>query len=190
MLKYIATAVVSGLAVFAAASVIQEQEPQQQGGMQLPQPQEEHQWLQKLTGEWTSTMSINPGPGQEEMTFEGTETTRSIGEFWIVAENKSSMMGQEFTGLFTLGYDPEKEKYIGTWIDSMTSHLWTYEGAVDEAGKKLTLETEGPSPTGGTTKFRETIELKSPDHKVFTSSFQLEDGSWAEMVTVDYRRKK
>jgi hypothetical protein len=37
--------------------------------------------------------------------------------------------------------------------------------------------------------FKETIEIKSRDHKVFTSAFQDDDGSWATMLTIDYRRK-
>jgi hypothetical protein len=56
----------------------------------------------------------------------------------------------------------------------------------------LTLDTEGPSPLepGKKAKFREVLELKAPDHKVFTSYMQGEDGKWVKFVTMDYRRKK
>jgi hypothetical protein len=60
------------------------------------------------------------------------------------------------------------------------------------AGKKLTLETEGPSPLDPdkTAKFQETLELKDKDHKVFTSFMQGDDGKWTKIVTMEYRRKK
>ena len=53
----------------------------------------------------------------------------------------------------------------------MTSHIWQFEGTFDVTGNILTWETEGPVPSPQTpSKFREVTELKSPDHKVFTSS--------------------
>ena len=98
----------------------------------------------------------------------------------------------EFNSLLTLGYDPPSQKYIGTWVDSMNSHLWEYEGTVDQTGKILTLLTEGPCPTkpGETMKFKEEIEFKSPDHRVFTSSYQDESGKWTTGVVSHSRRKK
>jgi hypothetical protein len=158
---------------------------------EMPKPVEQHQWLQQLTGEWTTHVEATMEPGAAPITSEGTETVRSIGGFWVMAENQGDFMGAPFTGILTLGYDTEKGRYIGTWIDSMTDRLWTYEGSVDASGKKLTLECDGPCPMrpGETVTFRESIEIKSKDHKVFTSAIQNDDGSWMTMLTIDYRRK-
>ena len=56
--------------------------------------------------------------------------------------------GGPATTLMTLGYDPEKKRFVGTWIGSMMTHLWIYDGALDAAGKVLTLDAEGPSFAG------------------------------------------
>jgi uncharacterized protein DUF1579 len=48
---------------------------------------------------------------------------------------------------------------------------------------------EAPRPDGPS-KFREVTELKSPDHKVFTSSILGPDGSWNTIMTINIRRKK
>lgn len=157
----------------------------------FPEPQKEHAWLQQFVGEWEADVEMNM-PGMPPSTSKGTESTRAIGGFWVLAENKGTMLDKPFTGLLTLGYDPEKKQFIGTWVDSMTSHLWVYEGTLNEAGTMLTLNSEGPCPTapGKLSKFKETIEFKSKDHKVFTSSMQDENGKWVTGGTIDYRRAK
>ena len=33
----------------------------------------------------------------------------------------------------TLGYDPAKKKYVGTFIASVMTHLWIYSGSLDAA---------------------------------------------------------
>ena len=41
----------------------------------------------------------------------------------------------------------------------------------------------------GLSNFEEVIELKSADHKVFTSSVQGKDGKWTKGMQIEYRRK-
>ena len=157
----------------------------------MPPPQKEHAWLQQFVGEWESECEMFMEPGKPPTKSKGSESTRSIGGFWILADNKSSFMDMPFTGLMTLGYDPEKKKYVGTWVDSVNSYLWKYEGTVDAAGKTLTLETEGPchNAPGKLSKFKEVVEFKSKDRKVFSSSMQGEDGKWVTMMTINYQRR-
>ena len=158
----------------------------------FPKPQKEHQWLQQLAGEWEAEVEVFMEPGQPAVKSHGTESVRTIGGFWIVAESKGDMMDVPFTGLLTLGYDVPTAQYVGTWIDSMNGYLWKYEGALDPTGKVLTLHAEGPCPMapGELSQFKEVLELKSPDHKVFTSSIQGEDGKWTRVMTINYRRTK
>ena len=73
-----------------------------------------HIWLQQFVGEWESESEVFMEPGKPPMKFKGTESSRMIGAFWVVAEGKGDMMGMPFTSLLTLGYDPEKNKYIGS----------------------------------------------------------------------------
>ena len=157
----------------------------------MPKPVKEHEWLAQLAGEWESTMKCEAEPGK---TVEGksSEKARMLGGFWIVSDGKGEMMGNAFSSILTLGYDPEKKKFVGTWVDSMTSIMWTYTGTLDEATNTLTLETEGPNPMepGKTAKFKEVIVLKDKDHKTFTSNIQGEDGKWKEMMTATSTRKK
>ena len=159
---------------------------------EFPKPGPEHAWLQQLVGEWEAETEAYMEPGKPPMRMKGTESVRPLGAFWTITEVKSTMMDMPFTGNMTLGYDADKKKYVGTWVDSMTGHLWQYEGTMDAAGKTLTLESEGTCPMrpGKLTKFREVMELKDKDHKTFTSSMQGDDGQWVTMMTSHAQRKK
>ena len=176
---------VSALAVRAA------QEQPQVPIPGLPTPQKEHEWLKQLAGEWQYEGECTMAPGQPPVKTTGTETGRPLGGFWVMTENKGEVMGMTMTGIMTLGYDPEKKKYVGTWIDSMSNHLWRYEGELDPSGKKLTLNTEGPAmdQPGKMARYREIIELKDKDTKVFTSNVE-KDGKWVQFVKMTSRRKK
>jgi len=158
---------------------------------EMPKPVKEHEWLAQLAGEWESTMKCEAEPGKV-MEGKSSEKARMLGGFWIVSEGQGEMMGGKFSSILTLGYDPEKKKFIGTWVDSMTSTMWQYTGTLDEATNTLTLESEGPSPMepGKTCKFKEVIVIKDKDHKTFTSNIQGEDGKWKEMMTASSTRKK
>jgi hypothetical protein len=124
------------------------------------------------------------------MKLQGTENVRIVGA-WVIAEHKTTMNDQTVTGILTFGFDGEKKRYVGTWIDSMSSHLLQYECTADPAARTLTLLTEGPDPVtpGKRCKFKEVLEMKSKDTKAFTTSVQGEDGKWAVMMTINYHRK-
>jgi hypothetical protein len=152
------------------------------------EPQAEHRWLEQLVGEWTSEMEASMGPGQPPEKHTGTETVRSL-KVWVQCEG-TLPAGSPARTVMTLGYDPARKKFVGTFIGSMMTHLWVYEGELDADGKVLTLDAEGPSfadPTK-TAKYQDTIEIVSPDHRTLSSRFQGEDGTWRHFMTAHYRR--
>jgi hypothetical protein len=155
----------------------------------LPTPQ--HQWLQQLVGEWKAEVEVQMDPAQPPMKYEASESVKALGGFWTISEVSGTFDTAPYAGRMTLGYDPEKEKYVGTYVDSFTSMLWVYEGSVDESGKVLTLETEGPCELQGgrIAKFKEVIEILNPDERKFTSSVQDAEGNWTTMMTIRYQRK-
>jgi hypothetical protein len=157
------------------------------------EPQKEHQWLQQLVGEWTFESDCSMGPDQPPSKFNGTETVRSLGGLWVLCEGRGEMPGGGIgTTLMTLGYDPLRKRYVGTFVGSMMTHLWVYDGQLDAAGKVLTLDTEGPSFTGDgkMVKYQDIIEFKSNDHRVLSSQTLGDDGKWHGFNTANYRRKK
>lgn len=155
--------------------------------------QKEHQWLQKLVGEWTYETEVTMGVDQPPEKATGTETVRSIGGLWVVAEGQGEMPGcGQATTLMTLGYDPQQQRYVGTWIGSMMTYLWRYDGKLDATETILTLDSEGPAMTGDgkLAKYKDAIAFKSDDHRVMTSQVLGDDGQWHHFMTANYWRTR
>jgi hypothetical protein len=155
-------------------------------------PQAEHQWLQKFVGEWTSEGKMTVAPGEEPVVFRGTESVRALGGLWVVGEAKGEMPGGgEMVSITTIGYDPRKGRYVGSFIASMMAEMWLYEGTLDEAQQTLSLDTEGPAMdgSGGRAKYRDVMKFESDDHRVLTSHVLGEDGEYRQFMEAHYRRK-
>ena len=156
------------------------------------EPQKEHEWLQKLVGEWICESECSMEPGKPSEKFAGSESVRSLGGLWILCEGRGEMPGGGMaTMLMTLGYDPQKKQYVGTWVGSMMTYLWVYNGSMDAEEKVLTLNAEGPnwSEEGKLAKYKDVIEVKGHDHRVLTSHMLGDDGEWRQFMTANYRRK-
>ncbi|HZM00680.1 MAG TPA: DUF1579 domain-containing protein [Planctomycetota bacterium] len=155
-------------------------------------PTEQHAWLHQLVGEWTFSCSAPAQDGSQPWTMEGTESIRSLGGQWIVAEGRATVDGQPMQTMMSLGYDPEKQAFIGTWIDTIQPLIWSLRGTLDAGKTTLTLEAEGPSfdDPAKTSLYRDALELKDKDHKSVTSSVQGADGTWTTFMRAEYVRVK
>jgi hypothetical protein len=137
----------------------------------MAEPQAEHRWLRQLVGAWRYEVECTMGPGQPMSKSSGTEAVRTLGGLWVVAESRGEMpSGGPATMLLTLGFDPRRGRFVGTWAGSMMTHLWMYDGALDAAGKVLTLDTD--------------------DHRVLTGRRLGDDGRWHVLMTARYHRVK
>ena len=157
------------------------------------EPRPEHQWLEKLVGDWTYESEALMAPGQPPQKFSGSESVRSIGGLWVLCEGQGEMPGGGTAKMFmTLGYDPLKQRYVGTWFGSMMTHLWIYDGQMDASGTTLTLSAEGPDMEGkgNTTPYQDIIEIKSDDYRTLSSRSLQADGTWNHFMTAHYRRTK
>jgi hypothetical protein len=158
----------------------------------LAEPLKQNKWLEQLVGEWTFESECAAGPDQPPMKSAGTDSVRSLGGMWVLCEGKGEMPGGAGVGLtqMTLGYDAAKARYVGTFIGSMMSNLWVYDGELDAAEKVLTLYATGPNmmEPGKTANYKDVIEIHSPDYRTLSSSAQKDDGTWVHFMTAHYRR--
>ena len=151
-------------------------------------------WLQTLVGEWTYEAQDLSSSDQPSEPVRGIETVRPLGGIWMLFEGQGDVPGVGTgTSLMTLGYDPEKACFVGTWVGSMMPNLWIYErGSLDVAKKVLTLESEGPSFTGDgkTSKYRDFMEVLDEGRRIVASEVLGSDGQWKRFMVSNYRRRR
>lgn len=156
-------------------------------------PTAEHVWLEQLLGEWTYEAPPPPGHDKPEELCRGTEVVRQLGKLWILGEGKGAMPGGgEATMLLTLGFDPAKGRFVGSWIGSMMHLMWVYDGELDASRKKLILNAKGPAMDGrqGEVEYRDVHEFLSPDHRTLTGMMKDAQGEWQVFMTCHYHRVK
>lgn len=160
--------------------------------MEFSKPGEEHKFLERLVGKWlfTSTVGVEDYDPNDPLKA-WTETVRSVGGLWFIAEGSGPMGGDKHsTMIMTLGYDSKAGHYVGTWIGSMMDKLWIYKGWVEPDGQTLTLESEGPSfddPTK-TAVYHDVIQFLDDDRRTFSGSVQQPDGTFKIFMTSECKR--
>ena len=154
----------------------------------LPVPGPEHALLKNDVGVWDATVEMM---GPQPMTSKGTETNTLMGNgLWLITDFKGDMMNTPFHGHGTSGWDPGKKKYVGTWVDTMSTGLMIFEGTYDPATKSMTSWMEGPDMTGKVTKMKTVTEWPSADKRVFTMYGPGPDGKEAPGMRITYMRRK
>ncbi|MEQ9409120.1 MAG: DUF1579 domain-containing protein [Fuerstiella sp.] len=153
-------------------------------------PQAQHEWFNDLIGNWEFSHECSMGPDQPVSTTSGTVVGRSLSGLWTVLEfaGETPEHGQ-WTSLYTLGFDPRMDRFVATFVASMMTHLWVYEGQLDDSGKVLTLDVEGPRFDGeGLVRYQDSIEIVDPDHWVLRSRILGDDGQWHSFMEGHHRR--
>lgn len=154
-------------------------------GQDFPKPGPEHEKLKELVGTWDAVMEM---AGQKS---KAVATYKSIcGGMWIESDFEGDLGGIKFQGHGLDGYDQHKKKYVGVWVDSMSSAPLHSEGNYDEASKKLVMTGDSVDPQGKPQKFKMTTKTKDKDH--FTFRMYMIDADSKEQLafTIEYTRRK
>ena len=159
--------------------------------VQPPSPGPEHKIISKLIGKWEVKQHFRMTPEQPFMESHGTDISRSgPGGLWLVSDYTAEFIGQKFVGHGTLGYDPIKKKYVGTWIDSMSTGLNVYEGTHDEKTNTINYTHRATDPqTGKEMTYRSKIVIADNDHYTMSMYMKAPDGREFESLRLDYSRK-
>lgn len=150
------------------------------------EPTAEHRWLEQMIGEWTSDSECWTGPDQPATKHSGSEVVRAFSGLWVVADGE----GDGWQSKAILGFDPNQQAFVGTFVASMMPYHWVYRGTLDASRRVLTLDAEGPSWTDGAmTKYHDIHEIIGKDERALRSEYLDPNGKWVEFLQVRYRRK-
>jgi hypothetical protein len=155
-------------------------------------PGPEHEILKRFVGTWEATISMATAPGAPAVENKGTETnTLGCGGLWLIIDYKGDFGGKAFHGHGIQGYDQEKKKYAGVWVDPMSRSLDLSEGAYDRATKTLTSKTRSKDPQSGQVlEFTSKNVFVDDDHRYLAMHLPGPDGKEFEVFKINYKRKK
>lgn len=154
---------------------------------EVASPGPEHKMLAEMAGSWECTITMAGVPGESKGT---SESKMELGGLWLVTEFSGDFGGLPFQGRGLDGYDTAKKKYIGVWVDSMTTSPLVMEGDYDQEKKTLTTTGKGPGPEGKPVGYKAVTAHPDKDHQTFTLYLVGDDGQETSMMTIEYVRKK
>jgi hypothetical protein len=161
--------------------------------MQNPEPTPEHQYLLQLVGDWDLHTECIMGPDQPPMISVGKQSTRALGSLWTLGEMVTDGPDDlPMHSLVTLGFDPVRGKFVGSFVASCTTHHWLYEGSLDADRRVLTLDAEGPSFSGdgSMAKYQDIIEVVDQNTYLFSSQIRDDNGHWFKFMSGKHTRRK
>ena len=94
-----------------------------------------HALFKKSVGTWSATVTSPDSDG----TSTAREVNEMVGELWLSSSFKGQFMGQPFEGRGITGYDGEKKKYVGVWVDTMSDKVLVGEGDFEEDRQALVM---------------------------------------------------
>ncbi len=154
--------------------------------MRLGTPGEHHQKLARTVGEWdVDATFMDPAGG--EMKGEGTMSCEWVldGRFVKTDFSLPEFMGMPFAGIGYNGYDNGAEKYVGVWMDNMSTKVFVTEGKMLDDGSFVSI---GPNSMGGKMKI---VSVMEGDDKLIDTFYDSMDGgqNWHESGKMVYTRK-
>jgi hypothetical protein len=116
-----------------------------------------------------------------------TETVEMVGAFWTASKYEADMMGMPFVGRATVGYEPHAQRFVSTWVDSMSPALFVFTG--QQNGDTLEMSGEAWScMTNSMLMHRTTEKHISRDERLFEMFVTMPGGAEIKIMSNHYRR--
>jgi hypothetical protein len=164
---------------------------EKKGPPEPPPPAPEHKLLKDLVGTFNADVTIYVGSDQK-MESKGTMTRQLILDGRFLQESyDGTFAGKPFKGMGLTGYDTNKKKYVGVWVDSVSNAMMTSEGTYDAKTKTYHFSGDDLDPfSGKPMKARDVLKVVSADEQVMEMYRQPAGEKEFKMMEIRYTRKK
>ena len=152
-------------------------------------PNEHHDFLSKMAGQWNCKTRFWMQPGDDPAESTGTaESKMTLDGRFLHIMYKGTMMGQPFLGMSVDGYDNQKQKYVGVWMDTMGTMMMQFEGTCDGKVREMFAEYTDPL-TKSPTKMKGVTTIVSKDEHRYEGFNLGPDGEFFKSLEVVYTRR-
>lgn len=119
--------------------------------MKASQPGDNHKLLNNMVGTWTAKCKFwMGGPEAPATESSGTMVNRWVlDNRFVRMEFTGEFMNSPFQGLGYFGFDNVDQKFVGSWMDTMSTNMMTSTGTYDAAKKTFTMTGKFKDPQSG-----------------------------------------
>jgi len=160
--------------------------------MKAATPGDAHKKLNAMAGMFNADVKMWMQPGAPPSGGTGVaENSWALDGRFLQQSFTGNFMGMPFSGVGYTGYDNIKKKYIGTWMDTMTTSMMISTGTANADGKSYTFTSSMDDPmTGKPSPVKETVTVVDDDHHTLEMWSPGPDGKMFKMMEIAYTRKK
>ena len=150
-----------------------------------------HKVLGGMAGKWVTKTKSWMEPGKPPTESTGTcEAKMLLGGRYLQQEYVGDMMGSTFTGINVIGYDNYTKRYVSTWIDSMSTGIYFFEGTASPDGKVITQESRYDDPVQGPAIWRSVSKIVDANTLEYEMYITGKVGKDVKMMEMTLTRKK
>jgi hypothetical protein len=148
--------------------------------------------LEPLVGTFDAQVRTWMDPSKPPDDTVGTSVnTWVLGDRYVQMKFEGLFLGETFNGMGYTGYDNVSKKYQGAWMDTASTGMMLSTGAIDVAGKVLTMKATTSDPaTGKVTTADEKITITDNDHHTLEMWGKTPDGKTFKSMEIQFTRKK
>lgn len=160
--------------------------------MKAATPGDAHKKLNAMAGTFNADVKMWMQPGAPPAGGAGVaENSWALDGRFLEQHFTGNFMGMPFTGMGFTGYDNIKKKYVGAWMDTMTTSMMISSGTANADGKSYTFTSTMDDPmTGKSSPVKETVTIVDDDHHTLEMWGAAPDGKMFKMMEIAYTRKK
>ena len=126
--------------------------------------------LKAYVGVWDAEIEVWPkGPDSPSIKFNGVETNRSYGEYWIASDFDSEFNGETMRVHSIVGYDLDQKEMVGTVIDH-GPYAASMTGEYEKESKTVRWKTEAKDANGKPMVQKTLVIQKNADERVLVLS--------------------
>lgn len=159
----------------------------------LGEPGVPHQLLAGLTGTWTVSNRVWMEPGSPPVEGSGTcEQKMILGGRYLLQEYTfvDEMAGETVTAFNLVAFDNHTSRYVSTWIDSMSTAIYYFEGTGSADGKIISQECSYDDPVKGSCIWRSVATIKDDDTLEYETYLTPVGGREEKMSMMTLTRKR
>jgi hypothetical protein len=150
-----------------------------------------HKLLASMAGSWNSRGRCWMEPGKPSVESTGTSEQKMLldGRF-LQQEFTGDMMGSPFTGIGVTGYDNHTGKYMSTWMDTMGTAIYFFEGTASADGRTITQTSRYDDPVQGPMEWRSITRIIDDNTLEFEMYGSGKSGKEEKMMESTYTRRR